>query len=57
MDIQNICTQELIELKNKISEELKRREINRTAVVWSIAEEKKEEKPQISSGRAEFYIG
>lgn len=58
MDLQKIGTSELIKLKNEITEELHRREVNKTAVIWAIPGEKKKEetkKPQM--GRAEFYIG
>jgi hypothetical protein len=58
MDLQKIGTTELIKLKNEIIEELHRREINKTAVIWAIPGEKKKEeikKPQQT--RAEFYIG
>lgn len=41
MDLQKIGTTELIKLKNEIVEELHRREMNKTAVIWAIPGEKK----------------
>lgn len=40
MDLKKIGTTELIKLKNEITEELHRREMNKTAVVWAIPGEK-----------------
>ena len=58
MDLQKIGTSELIKLKNEITEELHRREVNKTAVIWAIpGEKKKEEDQKPQQTRAEFYIG
>ena len=58
MDLQKIGTTELIKLKNEIVEELHRREMNKTAVIWAIpGEKKKEENKKPQPIRAEFYIG
>lgn len=58
MDLQKIGTSELIKLKNEITEELHRREVNKTAVIWAIpGEKKKEETKKPQQTRAEFYIG
>lgn len=58
MDLKKIGTSELIKLKNEISEELRHREMNKTAVVWAIpGEKKKEESKKPQQTRAEFYIG
>ena len=58
MDLQKIGTTELIKLKNEIVEELHRREMNKTAVIWAIpGEKKKEENKKTKPIRAEFYIG
>ena len=58
MDLQKIGTTELIKLKNEIVEELHRREMNKTAVIWAISgEKKKEENKKPKPIRAEFYIG
>ena len=58
MDLQKIGTKELIKLKNEIVEELHRREMNKTEVIWAIpAEKKKEENKKPQPIRAEFYIG
>lgn len=58
MDLQKIGTTELIKMKNEITEELRHREMNKTAVIWAIpGEKKKEESKKPQPGRAEFYIG
>lgn len=49
MDLQKIGTTELIKLKNEIVEELHRREMNKTAVIWAIPGEKKKEENKKTS--------
>lgn len=59
MNLLNLETKELLELKKKIDEELQRREtISTTAVIWSnqLIQEKEKEKPKFEE-RAEFYLG
>lgn len=58
MNLQNLETQELLTLRKKIDEELKKRETLSTTVIWSnqLTKEKEIEKPKIEE-RAEFYLG
>lgn len=58
MNLQNLETQELLALRKKIDEELKKRETLSTTVIWSnqLTKEKEIEKPKIEE-RAEFYLG
>ena len=58
MNLRNLETKELLELKKKIDEELQRRETMSTAVIWSnqLIQEKEKEKPRAEE-RAEFYLG
>lgn len=58
MNLRNLETKELLELKKKIDEELQRRETISTAVIWSnqLTQEKEKEKPKVEE-RAEFYLG
>lgn len=58
MNLRNLETKELLELKKKIDEELQRRETMSTVVIWSnqLIQEKEKEKPKFEE-RAEFYLG
>ena len=56
MNLRNLETKELLELKKKIDEELQRRETMSTAVIWSNQLTQEKEKPKVEE-RAEFYLG
>lgn len=59
MDLQKINTEELLKLKNEVIEEIRRRELDKTAVVWGMIDEKKKKSTpsKKQAVRSEFYFG
>lgn len=59
MDLQKISTEELLKLKNDVTEEIRHRELDKTAVVWGITDEKKKKSTpsKKQATRSEFYFG